>query len=59
VPQGFDFLRAGDVQIEGSDWLGRRFLFLTPFWFAKAGPARGIRSFYLPFERRSRARIGR
>jgi hypothetical protein len=59
VPQGFDFLRAGDVQIEGSDRLGRRLLFLTPFWFAKAGPAGGIRRFYLPFERRSRVRICR
>ena len=59
VPQGFDFLRAGDVEIEGSDWLGRRLLFLTTFWSAKAGPAGGIRSFYLPFERRSRARICR
>jgi hypothetical protein len=51
MPQGFDFLGAGDVQIQGSDGRWRSLLFPAPLRLLKAGPPGGIGGLDLSIER--------
>src|SRR5258705_10872989 len=55
VPQAFNFLLAGYIQIQRSGRLGRSLLLRFPFRLPKAGPAGRIGRLYLTLERRPRS----
>jgi hypothetical protein len=57
VPQRFDFLDPSDVQIDRASRLRRVLCLHLSVAFPRPGSARGVRCFYLGFERGAGAQI--